>query len=205
MKTLPRFFALTCLTLLPLASAGCATMNWEALLDGVTAAIDDVLDEAAASSGTTSLQESANRALERRAAEGRAAQDQVFRQLSEDRQALREEGDVVCSFRDYNDFFVHVLEKYKDVLSFRGDGGHGVMDVLLGGMAEALERDFSETLKDCSSMTERFIRGDIPLLDDEDRFGRIVGFAMVRTDDWQEMERDYFPVVRRWAADIYLR
>jgi len=203
MNAFARYFALISLTIFPLASTGCATVNWDALAEGLTAVFDDVLDEAAASGGTASLRESASRAWERRVDDALVAQDQMHFTLAEERRTLREEGAVVCPFSDYGDFFNHVLESHKNVLSLRGDGGSGIADAFLSGMAEAYERDFAETLKDCASFTERFIQGDIPLLHDEDRVGRILGYALVRSEGWQDMERDYFPMVRTWASRLY--
>ena len=205
MKTPTRYFALISLTLLPLTSAGCATMNWDALLEGVSAAVDDILDEAAASGGAESLRETTNRVWERRLDDARIAQDQVLKELTVERQVLRDEGVAVCPFSDYGDYFTHVLENHKNALSLRAEGGGGFMDALLTGMAEAFEREFSETLKDCAPMTERFIQGDIPLLHSDDRLVRVLGYALVRSEDWQEMEREYFPMVRRWASGLYWR
>jgi len=205
MNPLARYFAPIFLALLPLASAGCATMNWDAVLEGVTAAFDDVLDEAAASGGTESLRETTNRVWERRVDDSRVAQDHFLQELAEERQTLRDEGAVVCPFNDYGDYFAHLLENHKNALSLRADGGDGFMGTLLNGMAEAFEREFSETLKDCAPMTERFIQGDIPLLHGDDRLVRLLGYAIVRSEEWQEMEREYFPVVRRWASGLYWR
>lgn len=195
MKTSSRFLTLLLLSLLPLTASGCATMNWETLADGLAAALDDVLDEAAASEGTTTLREASSRAWERRVDTALAAQDSILMELAEESSSA-----ATCPHHAYEDYLLFVAE---------GWAQRQVLEAELGGrsfgasLLARFDRGYADHLRTCDSMTDRLLRGEVPFLHEDDRATRIMGFALSRSDEWQTFQRELLPPIRQWAMQIH--
>lgn len=175
--------------------------------DGIGSWLDEVLDEMATVDGASSLGEATDRVQARRAQEAererRRLEEETRREYAAERALLRDSGRSVCQAGSYLDFLLLVFEKHNDILTLRGDSGDGVLGQLGSSLARNAEWQFAEDLKDCEIWTGRLMRGELPLLSEDDRWLQMVGLMASETEAWHVFRSEIFPMLRTWVRNIY--
>lgn len=188
---------------------GCASVNWDALREGVGGLFDEVMDEVAADGGRTSFGDAFNRVSDRRSeefqAESRRLAEQAESQRLADRAEARASGRSQCRAGTYMDFLLLVSEVYGPLDAVRNSAGSGFVNQVSLDLAQAAEREFADDLRDCPEYTARLIRREMPLLGESNRTARLSGLLLSETqnEDWVRLRDEILPLLASWVRSIY--